>query len=409
MSKRIQLVLIAIISVTAFGFAAYFFVPTSKSQVQHVQNVTPLNKTVCLNMIVKNESQVIERCLESCLPLIDYYVIVDTGSTDGTQEVIKNYMKKQGIPGEVHERPWVNFSHNRNEALDLAKGKADYVFVIDADEYLVYEPGFQKPALDKDYYWMFLTAGGTKWCKLQLMNNHLDWKFVGVLHEAVVPSADRSFEYLDKVKNIYTTDGARSKDPRKYEKDAEVLEAALKIEPNDSRYVFYLAQSYNHAGNYPKAIENYEKLITMRGGQDAEVYEAMMQIGLLQEKLKEPSDVIIKSFKRACLYMNRRAEAFYHLARYYRELGDFTKSYQVAAIGMTIPLPRDIFFIQEWIYEYGIALEYSISAYWIDRFQDCQSASVSLLKRELPQHVRECVERNLGFANAKLLEVVCSD
>jgi len=44
--------------------------------------------TVCLNMIVKNESEVITRCLKSVLPLIDYWVISDTGSTDGTQKII---------------------------------------------------------------------------------------------------------------------------------------------------------------------------------------------------------------------------------------------------------------------------------------------------------------------------------
>src|ERR1700680_162948 len=76
---------------------------------------------VCLNMIVKNESKIIKRCLTSVLPIIDYWVIVDTGSTDGTQNIIKDFMKEKGIPGELHERPWVNFAHNRNQALELAK------------------------------------------------------------------------------------------------------------------------------------------------------------------------------------------------------------------------------------------------------------------------------------------------
>src|SRR5580692_7710276 len=104
--------------------------------------------TVCLNMIVKNESKVICRCLESVKPLIDYWVIVDTGSKDGTQEIIKKFMKD--IPGELHECPWVNFAHNRNEALSLAKKKADYLLFIDADDKLEIASDFKRPKLDKD-------------------------------------------------------------------------------------------------------------------------------------------------------------------------------------------------------------------------------------------------------------------
>ena len=88
-------------------------------------------KTVCLNMIVKNEARVIEKCLASVKPLIDSWVIVDTGSSDDTQSIIRKYMAD--LPGELHEKPWVNFAHNRNEALQLAKEKADYVLLIDAD------------------------------------------------------------------------------------------------------------------------------------------------------------------------------------------------------------------------------------------------------------------------------------
>ena len=91
--------------------------------------------TICLNMIVKNESHVICRCLASVKPFITHWVIVDTGSTDGTQAIIQDYLKD--VPGQLYERPWVDFSHNRNEALGLAQGAADYVLFIDADQGIV--------------------------------------------------------------------------------------------------------------------------------------------------------------------------------------------------------------------------------------------------------------------------------
>ena len=105
-------------------------------------------QTICLNMIVKNEAHVIERCLASVRPWIDSWVIVDTGSTDGTQELIRKTL--DDIPGEVVERLWVNFSVNRTEALHLAGTRADYVLIIDADEVLEANEGFSMPALTDD-------------------------------------------------------------------------------------------------------------------------------------------------------------------------------------------------------------------------------------------------------------------
>ena len=102
--------------------------------------MTPMQR-IGLNMIVKNEAHVIERCLATVKPWIDHWVIVDTGSTDGTQEVIRNFLRD--IPGTLHERPWVDFSHNRNEALELARPTADYLLFIDADETLAMPAGFR--------------------------------------------------------------------------------------------------------------------------------------------------------------------------------------------------------------------------------------------------------------------------
>ena len=93
--------------------------------------------TVCLSMIVKNETKILHECLDSVHPHIDYWVIVDTGSTDGTQDYIRNYFAEKGIPGELIERPWVDFGHNRTEALDLCVGKGDYAWMIDADDKIV--------------------------------------------------------------------------------------------------------------------------------------------------------------------------------------------------------------------------------------------------------------------------------
>src|SRR6187551_1453910 len=101
-------------------------------------------------MIVKNEARVLKRCLDSVRPFVHHWIIVDTGSTDGTQELIRKELS--GVPGELFERPWENFGHNRSEALALARGKADYILIMDADEVLEVPAGFSMPELDADQY-----------------------------------------------------------------------------------------------------------------------------------------------------------------------------------------------------------------------------------------------------------------
>src|SRR6185295_1280089 len=124
-----------------------------------------------------------------------------------------NFMKKHQIPGEVHERPWVNFAHNRNEALALTEGKADYILFMDADEYLEYEPGFTLPSLDKDYFWITTSCYGTQFNKIQLIKSSPQWKWIGVLHEVLAPPPFYTCGIINKTANIYTVDGARSRDP----------------------------------------------------------------------------------------------------------------------------------------------------------------------------------------------------
>ncbi len=93
-------------------------------------------KTIALNMIVKNESHIIEKTLQNLCEYIpfDYWVICDTGSTDGTQDLIKKFFKAKNIDGELHQCEWKDFGHNRSEALNKAFNKTDYLLIFDADD-----------------------------------------------------------------------------------------------------------------------------------------------------------------------------------------------------------------------------------------------------------------------------------
>ncbi|MBS0648531.1 MAG: glycosyltransferase [Verrucomicrobia bacterium] len=352
-------------------------------------------------MIVKNETHVIERCLASVKPLIDYWVIVDTGSTDRTQEIIKEFMKD--IPGELHERPWVDFAHNRNEALNLAKGKADYLLFIDADDVFKIDANFKMPPLDKDFYLINTLYSTVTYLRNQLVKSNLEWKWIGPVHEVLVCFPwSYNAATLEGVNMVIMGGGDRSRDPKKFLKDAKVLEAALKKEPDHARWVFYLAYSYRDAGMLERAIQTFEKRVSM-GGWYEEVFWSLYQIACIQENLQMPEEVVTKSYQRAFNYLPTRAEPLYRLSNYYRRKENYFLGYLMAKHGLEIKPPTQaLLFIEYDTYNYQLLLEYSICAYWIGRYEESIKACVKLLSLELSPEVRECVQKNLNFALQKV-------
>ncbi len=355
---------------------------------------------ICLNMIVKDETSVIRRCLESVKPLIDYWVIVDTGSKDGTQEMIKEFMRD--IPGELHERPWVDFAHNRNEALSLAKNKADYLLFIDADDVLTGASTFVRPKLDKDFYYLKINYSNVIYNRTQLVKSSLDWRWVGVLHEVIISPQARSSDVLDGITMKIVGGGDRSQDVKKFEKDIAVLEKALKTDPNNARYLFYLAQSYRDAEKPHLAMKTYRKRVDI-GGWSEEVFWSLYQIAMLQETLNMAEEIVCKGYRDVFAYRPVRAEPLYRLSNYYRRKENYLLGYLFANFGLTIKPPNDILFVESWIYEYGLLLESSICAYWIGRYEEALDTCLQLLANDqLPANVRECVEKNLAFTMQKL-------
>ncbi len=361
-------------------------------------------RTICLNMIVKNEKAVITRCLASVKPIIDYWVIVDTGSTDGTQDVIKEFMKD--IPGELHERPWKNFEHNRNEAIDFAKDKADYLLIMDADDFLEFDPGFTIPPLTGGSYRLWIKYGSTSYQRNQFIQTKLPWKWVGVVHEVLTCDEPHSELLMNGIKYVVGSGGARSQDPKKFHKDAEVLENALKNDPDNTRYMFYLAQSYRDSGQYDRALEWYRKRIE-KGGWQEEVYWSMFQVALLEQVLNRSEETVIESFLRANRYRPHRPEPVYYVAEMYRKQGRFDLAYSLLKSRDFIlrPVSPDVLFVQDWIEEYGLLFELSITSFYVGHYQESLDACDKLLEiKDLPQTWRDQVELNRLYPMTKLNE-----
>lgn len=353
-------------------------------------------------MIVKNESKVIKRCLDSIKPIIDYWVIVDTGSVDGTQKIIKKELKD--IPGELYERPWKNFGENRTEAFSLAKGKGDYILFMDADDILEFDGERALPLLTRDLYNMWRGTKDFLYLKPQIAKGNLPWKWVGVTHEYLDCDQTYSSETLDRVRYVSKDGGASSCDPEKFLKNVRLLEEGLKKEPNNSRYTFYLAESYRDAGDKAKALQWFQKRIDM-GGWSEEVFWSMLQVGLMLEALGVAPNIVIEAFKNAHAFRPHRVEPVYYLAMQYNQQNQYDLAYACIKRWEKIPKPyeKDSLFNMEWMSHYGILFQLSICAYYIGNYQEALDICNNLLAiADLPESFRESTERNRYFPQSKL-------
>ena len=363
---------------------------------------------VVLCMIVKNEAHVIERCLTSIMPLIDAYCIVDTGSTDGTQDVIRQVMA--GKPGEVYDRPWQDFGTNRTEALELARPFGDYAIMIDADVQCVFEGSFDPVAfrrgLTADYY-RIMFRDRIEYQRPMINTTRLSFSYRGVLHEyfdAPEGSVDggivTGFHYRS------STDGASWRNPDKYAKDAETFARAL-AEGRDpelrGRYTFYLAQSLRDAGADDAAALKYRERAEMPGW-DQEIYVSWLWYGRLLRKLGRPLAEVLDALMRAQEAVPERAEAWCQAATYAREDERIQSAFVFARRSLDVGRPDDALFLEPDVYEWKALYEYSIAAYYAGDFVGGLRACHRLLYADrLPPAEREATERNVEIYPAEAI------
>ena len=354
-------------------------------------------------MIVKNEAHVIRRCLDSVRPFIDSWVIVDTGSTDGTRDIIRDHFKD--VPGELHERPWKNFGHNRSEALSLARHRANYLFVMDADDELILAANFQRPDMKASAYSLQIEHGNNEHWRPCLVSTKLDWRYVGVLHEYLDSGEGHTAEKLVGAKIRIHAEGDRSTGDdaaRKYLNDAETLENALLTEPENTRYVFYLAQSYRDAGELNKSLRTYQRRAEM-GGWDEEVWYSHYEVAKLSERLKLAPEIVTQCYLDAYQVRPQRVEPLVQLARIFRERKQFALALLFARKAKDLPRPADILFLESNAYDWQALDEFAVASYWTGNYKDCAAACESLLKgNTLPFEYLARVTGNLKFALEKL-------
>ncbi len=348
---------------------------------------------VCLCMIVRNEAKVIERCLRTVRPHVTHWAIVDTGSTDGTQDIVREMMAD--MPGELIEREWVDFSTNRNQSLDLGRevlardgGDATgYLFVIDADEELtgpdgvtfghvgcedVANPGDPQP-LTADAYSIRLrmTDHDGVWVRRVLVRAALPWHYVYELHEVLtlpkgmplLPPPCLPLEVLSH-NDSHRNDQGRDK----YLRDAEVLRGMVEREPNNPRHWYYLGQALAGALCIDEAIDAFDKRVSLGGWPEERYYAAWMRAALFDYKASG-GETGEKDGKRAnrtdadrraalCNYLEayqmrpRRAEPLWACAVICNDSGDYALAELFARRAAQMQMPQDALMVHEPVYQW---------------------------------------------------------
>ena len=341
--------------------------PPSSSSVKfpvYARGVQPLLSVV---MIVKNEALGLQQTLDSTYGHVDHYCLVDTGSTDGTVELIERFFST--LPATVthalHHEPFVDFSTTRNRALHLTGQHTEFVLMMNGDDRLVGGAEMRKfletrrglTAMDEAIYIIPIDYGGIatgRSERLARTRNHFvpnwphddvnHWRFEGVTHEAYVCNA----ALHSGAQIIYTTgdfrlyhdityDTAENKD-RRFALDIDLLLSDLHQHPqslNAPRNMFYLAQSYYNLDRYEEAWEWYEKRVNTNyvrptpWGEDNEKHRSYTLMAGMAEKMSKGHKVAERLWKKsweAC----PAAWSLLNLAKSMRDRGEMEQARSMA-------------------------------------------------------------------------------
>lgn len=342
---------------------------------------------ICLNMIVKNEEHCILECLESVQDHIHYFVICDTGSTDSTIQLIKEWSEKSGIDGVVLEHEWKDFAHNRNKALREAEardGWADYIFFMDADDIF---KGTMPKSFRGDVIELVsdMGDGGFEYTRRHLIKPNTGFYWKGVVHEYLTRDEPYDVEVIDKetCKIHARTIGGRNLDGKeaKWKRDVEALKKGLKEEPDNDRYMFYLAQTYFSLHQWSNAVHWYKKRIKLGGAQE-EVAVCKRKMALAKMLNEDSFENCRDAMLDAWEYRPSRAEPLYDLARLCRKYNKPSQGMLFARQCYQTPYPKhDRLFIHSFIWEWAALDELAQASYNVGQYEAAAGMFIELLEK----------------------------
>ena len=364
-----------------------------------------VNPKIVLNMIVKNESSIIQQCLEQVLPLIDAYAIMDTGSSDNTIDIIKETLKD--IPGRVETIEWSGFANARNAAISLAEGLGDYLFFVDADDKveLSVSPDEIREQLTQHVHPVTIVHNNARYPRIIFRSVKSQSLYSGVVHEALRAVPNEIYGALIQGITIsYNSVGTSNRNKNgtaKYLQDAQLLEQAIAEGPDpasEARYQFYLAQSYRDYGDSEKALQAYKKRYEMQAGYPQERYVAAMNEGALYKKGLGSLADRLWAYQKAIEIDPDRAEAPHAIAAMARENNMWNLAIYHARLAQSLAFQADKLFSDLEVYEWRATFEVSVAACYAGTKEEGRAACISLLENPLvPEDIKKLTTSNMKF------------
>jgi glycosyltransferase involved in cell wall biosynthesis len=374
-------------------------------------------------MIVKNESKVLEECFNSIRHLIDYYVIVDTGSTDNTKEVILNYFNKYKIKGELYSHnfqtckchgseykkyPYFHFGWNRTYALEKCWGKSEYIFFMDADDVLSGTLNLKRSLTADQYYLQFKTDFNS-YNRPNIIRNDktLGFEFKDGLHEFLHSPAPNLVTHTI-VGNYHINSrrlGDRNKDKKqKYDNDCKFLQILMSERPDYPRYKHFYAQSLYDAEEFQNAIKSYTDYIPFETFEEAK-YVARLMIGRAhlkilnnpQSKESTTEEAMIKAFEECHKHHPEYAEPYYEIAKYFSAKQQYQRAYDYGKQVAHLDVPNGkILYVDQNVYDYKLLDELVFCASEIKEYEDAIQWSFKILNiGKFPADTKTIITENI--------------
>ncbi len=374
-------------------------------------------------MIVKNEGKIIERMLNSIYPFVDSFCICDTGSTDNTIELIHKFAQEKGITNYiVYTEPFRDFEYSRTHALHKClelPTLPTYILLIDADMVLQFGNKLDVETLKKglceqntppDVY--FINQGNdafyyknARMLRSALLLEEKKPKYTGVTHEYLdIPGSRLYVDIMKEVLFIFDIGDGGSKHD-KFARDIKLLKNGLLFEPNNTRYVYYLANSYKDIGDWENAKKMYEKCTQMNGWVE-EKWQCYYQLGKGNMSKGNHAEAV-HNWLLAYQLLPNRLENIYELVKYYRESGKNVLAYTFYNIAInteSIKKPPVFLFLENDVYDYKIYYEFSVFGYYYNPNKvNMANHTSNVLKRVLvPEHLHANMLQNYMFYTPRL-------